>query len=383
MSSYIGRSSDGFGLLRKYRWVASGSETSIAPTLADSNGKLLRFTDKNLVHLFLNGVKLDQTDFNLNTANTISGLSALATSDVLEAHVYDVFSVATTDTVSATDGGTFSGAITANSTLDMNGTELILDADGDSSIHSSTDDQIDIKVGGNDTAIVTADTVKIRSDNASLVFRRTTSEADIAKIQYVNGNPSLDIGADGKNVRFTNGGSYAETMRVGTNGDITIQTGDIVFGTAGKGINLGVTSNTDANTLDDYEEGTYTLSMNSFSFQTNSTGRYIKIGKFVHFTAFIHASGSQNSNTANLDLPFTIDANAASSNTGYYTIAMGFQSSHNTDDGTHPSVFMATGGNSYVTLRLQQEDGARSNAANDVFSSEDTMVVSGMYIASA
>ena len=62
---------------------------------------------------------------------------------------------------------------------------------------------------------------------------------------------------------------------------------------------------------------------------------------------------------------------------------MGFQSSHNTDDGTHPSVFMATGGNSYVTLRLQQEDGARSNAANDVFSSEDTMVVSGMYIASA
>ena len=50
--SYIGRSSDGFGLLNKYRWVASGSETSIAPTLADSNGKLLRFTDKNLVIYF-------------------------------------------------------------------------------------------------------------------------------------------------------------------------------------------------------------------------------------------------------------------------------------------------------------------------------------------
>jgi len=122
--------------------------------------------------------------------------------------------------------------------VDMNGTELILDADGDSSIHASTDDQIDIKVGGNDTAIVTADTVKIRSDNASLVFRRTTSEADIAKIQYVNGNPSLDIGADGKNVRFTNGGSYAETMRIKSDGKVGI-------GTTNPGTPLQVVNDTD------------------------------------------------------------------------------------------------------------------------------------------
>jgi len=111
-----------------------------------------------------------------------------------------------------------------NASIDMNGTELILDADGDTSIQADTDDQIDFKVGGNDTAIVTADTVKIRSDNAALVFRRTSSEADIAKIQYVNSNPSLDIGADGKNIRFTNGGSYAETMRVQSNGLVGIGT---------------------------------------------------------------------------------------------------------------------------------------------------------------
>ena len=110
--SYIGRSSDGFGLLDKYRWVASGGETSFASTLADSNGKLFRFTDKNLVHLFLNGVKLDQTDYNLDTANTISGLTALAANDIIEAHVYDTFSIATFDTVPVS-GGTFTGGITA------------------------------------------------------------------------------------------------------------------------------------------------------------------------------------------------------------------------------------------------------------------------------
>ena len=46
--------------------------------------------------------------------------------------------------------GTFTGTVTAGSTLDMNGTELILDADGDTSITADTDDQIDFKVGGSD-----------------------------------------------------------------------------------------------------------------------------------------------------------------------------------------------------------------------------------------
>jgi len=114
--SYIGRGSDGFGLLNKYRWVASGGETSIGPTLTDSNGNQLRFTDKNLVTLFKNGTKLDQTAYNLNTANTISGLTALSASDIIEAHVFDTFSIATFNTV-PTSGGTFTGNVNVTGTL--------------------------------------------------------------------------------------------------------------------------------------------------------------------------------------------------------------------------------------------------------------------------
>ena len=139
--------------------------------------------------------------------------------------------------------GTFSGALSATTgtfsgAVDIQGQELILDADNDTSITADTDDQIDIKVGGNDTAIITADTVKIRSDNASLVFRRTTSETDIAKIQYVNGNPSLDIGADGKNIRFINQGSYAESMRIKSDGNVGI-------GTTNPGTKLQIVNDTD------------------------------------------------------------------------------------------------------------------------------------------
>ena len=43
------------------------------------------------------------------------------------------------------------GTLDANgNTIDMDGNELILDSDGDTSIHSSTDDQIDFKCGGTD-----------------------------------------------------------------------------------------------------------------------------------------------------------------------------------------------------------------------------------------
>ena len=43
-----------------------------------------------------------------------------------------------------------SGAVGGPLDSDLNGTELILDADGDTSLHASTDDQIDVKIAGAD-----------------------------------------------------------------------------------------------------------------------------------------------------------------------------------------------------------------------------------------
>ena len=68
--------------------------------------------------------------------------------------------------------------------------------------------------------------------------------------------------------------------------DITIDSGDLLFGTSAKGVNLGVTSNTDGNTLDDYEEGTFTpafdfLSSSPSAGATVGQGVYTKIGRLV------------------------------------------------------------------------------------------------------
>lgn len=74
--------------------------------------------------------------------------------------------------------------------------------------------------------------------------------------------------------------------------DIKISSGDLIFATSDKGINLGVTSNTASNTLDDYEEGTFDATITYDTTLddttpdetlTHSGNYYTKIGRFVFY----------------------------------------------------------------------------------------------------
>ena len=113
---YIGKTTDGFGVRNRFIYLASSGDTSVSG--ADANGATLTFTDGAYVDVYLNGVLLKPTtDYNTSTANTIAGLSALNTNDEVTVVVYDVFTVA--DMVSATSGGTFSGAVTFNENVSI------------------------------------------------------------------------------------------------------------------------------------------------------------------------------------------------------------------------------------------------------------------------
>ena len=70
-----------------------------------------------------------------------------------------------------------------------------------------------------------------------------------------NGDPNIE--AQSGDLKLMKSGSTIMQLRA----DGFEMKQDIYFGTAGKGIVLGNTSNVDANTLDDYEEGSYTPSM--------------------------------------------------------------------------------------------------------------------------
>ena len=119
---YLGRSTDGFGVRDRFVFTASGSETSLSGS--DDNSRTLKYQDGTYIDVFMNGVLLLRgTDYNTNTTNTISGLASLAANDIVEIIVYDVFTVA--DTVSKTNGGSFGGAVTFDSTTTMTGAQTL------------------------------------------------------------------------------------------------------------------------------------------------------------------------------------------------------------------------------------------------------------------
>jgi len=103
--------------------------------------------------------KVVTTDASIDTTGqrnlTISGEIDAATGDFSGA-----VDVAGATTVAAL---TASGLVIAGAKIDLNGTELILDADADTSITADTDDTIDIRIAGADDFQFTANTFTIPS----------------------------------------------------------------------------------------------------------------------------------------------------------------------------------------------------------------------------
>jgi len=115
------------------------------------------------------------------------------------------------------------------------------------------------------------------------------------------------IGRNATDTSISDSGD-ATAISISSGEDVTISSGDIIFGGSGKGVNLGVTSNTDSNTLDDYEEGTWTPA-NSGSNITYSTanGHYTKIGRLVTASFQITvASNSSGDGLHIINLPFNL-----------------------------------------------------------------------------
>lgn len=113
---------------------------------------------------------------------------------------------------------------------------------------------------------------------------------------------------------FTNG---AERARIDTAGDITFKTGNLIQGTAAKGVNF--TANTPAagmtsQLLNWYEEGTWTVTLYDAASGGNAspttvTGYYTRVGNLVtcSFSGLnaISTAGMTAGNTLYVSLPFT------------------------------------------------------------------------------
>jgi len=169
--------------------------------------------------VYINNVKQEEGSGKSYTATgtTITFTEAVASTD----SCYVVFIGQAVGTVTPKDGSIVSSMLAdANlempNTLDLNGKELILDADADTSITADTDDQIDIKIAGSDNLVIKANEIENVSGDFTL---------DVA------GDIILD--ADGGDIIFKDGGTQIGRIRNASSGEFTfnadVQDKDIVF----------------------------------------------------------------------------------------------------------------------------------------------------------
>ena len=120
-------------------------------------------------------------------------------------------------------------------------------------------------------------------------------------------------------------------MRIGGEGDVTINTGNLIIGTSGKGIDFSANTGSSASgasvqseLLDYYEEGTWTptfylgLSAQSWNQQY---GHYIKVGQKVTVTFWLLGNSSGNTSDGNgmviQGLPFNVGTSSSAGSHAY------------------------------------------------------------------
>jgi hypothetical protein len=166
--------------------------------------------------------------------------------------------------------------------------------------------------------------------------------------------------------------------------DITIASGDLLFGTSAKGPVIGATSNTAANTLDDYEEGTWTPTLTSEGSNAISVGyagtpgsqytigSYTKVGNTVHFQCIIDVdsySGGSSDNLLISNLPFSNFSYITGANGGGSVI---YNSGHN----TNPYTGIVLG--SQNNIRLYRSGSSTASQTND-FTANSYIQMAGSY----
>jgi hypothetical protein len=114
--------------------------------------------------------------------------------------------------------------------------------------------------------------------NASVAFIRATSTEIQLQSTRAGTGTFLPMAF------YVNG---AKQMDMGTSGDVTISTGNVVIGTSGKGIDFSATSGSGTSELfNDYEEGTFTPDLRfggaKVGMAGTFTGNYTKIGRTVN-----------------------------------------------------------------------------------------------------
>ena len=153
-------------------------------------------------------------------------------------------------------------ALTKAQLVDMNANELILDLDADTSLHASTDDQIDIKIGGADDFTFTANTFTALAGSSivvpasGLTIGSTAVTSTAAELNLIDGGASTGTTAvadadgiitnDGGTMRLTTAATFKTYFQQGIStafDDLTAGDAAVLISTSSGNITIDATAN--------------------------------------------------------------------------------------------------------------------------------------------
>ena len=170
---YIGKSPQ-HGNYSKIDDISSGFDGSDATHAIASNSIAITPVRPEALIISMNGVIQEPvTDYTVSGTD-ITFTTAPASGDSFFGVVMGEQLAIGTPSDATVTSAKLSGNLVTPGTLDVNGQELILDADGDTSITADTDDQIDIRIAGADDFQFTANTFTVLSGSTLTVASGAT-----------------------------------------------------------------------------------------------------------------------------------------------------------------------------------------------------------------
>ena len=163
-------------------------------------------------------------------------------------------------------------------------------------------------------------------------------------------------------------------------GNTTIDQGNLVIGTSGKGISFAATadgtSTSRAEILDDYEEGVWTPTLTNGGTVSVSNARYTKIGQQVYAGAYVGFSGIPNdSNPLEIgNLPFAVAGSSAYHGAGAITFVSTFNW-----NGTG-AISGPTPNSAQSRIYFHRGDGSSSKILNSAVTSLQAFIFGVVYI---